>query len=705
MATTQMDLEKMDLDVADTSISEDVDNSIETPELASNDISAVPHLTISTPSIVLSTEHVPIAEDAGSGDIEASPALTGALEALLGGLDPPTPIALEVLADIAKSTIQTPHSLDAVDITQTLPHDATLISENDPNDITMPEHDTKDITMPENDTKNITMPEANDTTDNVPVTAVPIVSIPEGSEMVPPHIEQSTISEAAVEEQGEQEEHPEWEVDLSPIESSSDDSSSDDSSSDESEEGENAYKLLSPEEQARILMQEEGGSDDENGGKGTKGTGTGYRTKNEVPEVVISKPDVTITEDMPIKEIGNVENVIDNIVLIKAKTSGEYQVLESGSVLCLENRSVIGAVSETIGRVQQPFYSVLFTNATELAEAGLEVGTKVFYPEQHATFVFTQALKAYKGSDASNLHDEEVGADEMEFSDDEAEAEHKRKIKQARLDRRGGRNQQNGGSSRGGHHPLQQSSANDPSKGISYDDAEDDGPYRPLSRPAGFASSNGHSEAPQEGQYIPQMNGQSQPSSRGQSRGRGRGDRGRGRGDRGRGRVGHQNERRGGGSNGYSQPPQGHQKGGPAQSPTAFQQPQFLPQAPYQARPKDLSTHPSFGSAHYPPGQPQMLNSSQTPSWPNFAPQPPFQPPPFQQPFPNMPNMPHMSNMPNSSNIPGLPNMPNMSNGWPPNPAGSGAYVNPAFFGNNPPGNQNYNSWPQNQGGQGGGRQ
>jgi hypothetical protein len=38
-------------------------------------------------------------------------------------------------------------------------------------------------------------------------------------------------------------------------------------------------------------------------------------------------------------------------------------------------------------------------------------------------------LKAQKGSDASNLHDEEVGENEAEFSDDEKEAEHKRLMK------------------------------------------------------------------------------------------------------------------------------------------------------------------------------------------------------------------------------------------------------------------------------------
>lgn len=138
----------------------------------------------------------------------------------------------------------------------------------------------------------------------------------------------------------------EFELDSSPIQSSSeDDSDSDDSSSSGDSEGEDDYKLLDPEEQARILMEGDGGSDDEGGGKGAKGSGGQLRTKNEVLEEVIPKPDVTITPDMRIEELGEVEAVVENILLIKAKTSGEYRVLESGSVLCLVNRSVIGVVS------------------------------------------------------------------------------------------------------------------------------------------------------------------------------------------------------------------------------------------------------------------------------------------------------------------------------------------------------------------------
>ncbi|KAI9054938.1 hypothetical protein LZ554_002081 [Drepanopeziza brunnea f. sp. 'monogermtubi'] len=489
--------------------------------------------------------------------------------------------------------------------------------------------------------------------------AVPEIARP-NVENTPAAAEDTRMSEVPLVEAGPpvdgvapaEDEHPEWEIDSSPIESSSEESS-DDSSSDESDEGDNAYKLMSPEEQARILMEGDGGSDDEGASK-SKGTGTQLRTKNEVPDVVVPKPDVTITPEMPIVEVGNVEHIVESTLVIKAKTSGEFRCLESGSVLCLEDRSVIGVVAEILGPVQKPLYSVMFTNAGEIAQAGLSLGTKVFYSEKHSTFVFTQALKAFKGSDASNLHDEEVGDEEMEFSDDEAEAEHKRRVKQKKIERRGGK-APNGGPSRGGHPLQQQHTPHDSSTGLSYDDAEDDGPYRPLARPIGFENSIGCGEAPQEGlpgsyERPPRDNFR----ARGRGGDRGRGDRARGRGDRGRGRGGYQ-DRRGGGQNRNS----GHTL--PPRPQTYTQSPASYPPSQYQQpAPKAIN----FSQA--PPAPPSIPNFFMPPAaynpqmpWPPFPMQPPFQ---QQQPYQNQhPQMPWQ----------------NPSAGKP--PAG-GAYINPAFM-------------------------
>ncbi|KAF7552272.1 hypothetical protein G7Z17_g4417 [Cylindrodendrum hubeiense] len=233
--------------------------------------------------------------------------------------------------------------------------------------------------------------------------------------------------------QDDQAENPQWEIDSSPYESSSESSSSDDSSDEDSDN--EGYELMGVEETARLLMQAEGGSDDE-GDKGGKGSSSAQvRTKNEIVEDTVPKPDVTITPEMKIEELGFIEHIVESIMLVKAITPGEYQVLDSGSVLCTAERVVIGAVAETIGKVLQPMYTVRFSSEEDIKSLGLEVGMKVFYPVEHASFVFTEPLKNLKGSDASNLHDEEVGDDEMEFSDDEKEAEYKRAIKQKKKDK------------------------------------------------------------------------------------------------------------------------------------------------------------------------------------------------------------------------------------------------------------------------------
>jgi len=464
-------------------------------------------------------------------------------------------------------------------------------------------------------------------------------------------------------------EQPEYEMDSSPIESSSSDSGSDTtSSSDDSDD----YELLSPEEQARRLMQEDMGSDDEGAGKNGNGTLSGpLRTTNEKPEEVVPKPDLIVTPAMSIQELGDVDVLVENLALIKAKISGEYQVLETGSVLCLADRSVIGVVAETLGRVQQPYYSVRFTNAAAVGEAGLSKGIHIFYVEEHSTTVFTQPLKAYKGSDASNLHDEEIGDDEMEFSDDEKEAEYKRMMKQAKQARRDGRPADGDGFSRGpgrgrggsrgragrrGGRPDRELQTNDASGSINYDDVDADGPYTPLARPTNLHELMGRSEAPLE----THVNGNSAHGGNMEGRGAGARGRGRGRGDRGRGgrgrggQIGYDgngpstNRNSGGPAwNGVTQP-QGPSYGSPLQQ-NVYAEAQYSPQQAYTSNPQMMQTPPNATTANYSGYQQQ-----------HFAPQP-------YQSFP-----PQAA----ESRIP------------------PGAFINPAFFAQPPRGNQYPGGYP-----------
>ncbi|OCK75709.1 NAF1-domain-containing protein, partial [Lepidopterella palustris CBS 459.81] len=320
--------------------------------------------------------------------------------------------------------------------------------------------------------------------------------------------------------------HAEWQLDSSDADSSESDSLSDDSSDSSSEEGEG---LMDPEEQARILL--EADVDEEPG----TGEGTILRTKNESAEKY-EKPNIVVTPDMKVTELGIVETIVDNLVLIKANTSGEYQVLESGSVVCLEDRSVVGVVGETLGRVQEPRYSIGFPEASDITAAGIKKGTTIYYVDKHSKYVFTQPLKGMKYTDASNINDEEVGGHDVEFSDDEAEAEYKRNLKQAKKAKYESRREprQDDYQEERGVPPLAITQSQNQNGGLDYsDDDEDMGMYKPLARPEHFEDIVG-AGAPIEDRSHVRRGG-------GPKFNRGRGDRGRG--NRGRGGVGGRGDR------------------------------------------------------------------------------------------------------------------------------------------------------------------
>ena len=342
------------------------------------------------------------------------------------------------------------------------------------------------------------------------------------------------IKEPADDQDNEGDEHPEWEIDSSPYESSSDDSTTD--SSDGSDDDDDDYPILSPEEQARILMQAEG-SDDEGDGKG-KGGGR-FKTTNELPEEVPPIPDIKVTPDMKVTFLGNVTSIVDNSVLIEAHTSGEYQVLEFGSLLCFEDRSVAGVVSETLGRVEKPLYASLYPTSSEIEMRGLSRGKPVYYVDDHSTFVFTQPLRGIKGSDASNFHDEEIGEDEIEFSDDEAEAQYKRKMKQRLQEKKEAKFPTKSNKKKSLQGPSKLKNQTE----LNYDDdaggdvPEEDG-YTPLARPQNLHELMAY----QEETLVEDPDYPGQGGFRGNRRGGREGGFERGR--RGRGRGGQQGESR-----------------------------------------------------------------------------------------------------------------------------------------------------------------
>lgn len=68
------------------------------------------------------------------------------------------------------------------------------------------------------------------------------------------------------------------------------------------------------------------------------------RTKNEITDITISKPTIEIKPDMHLTEIGSILHVVEDQIVIKVNATGEYKILDVGTVLVLEDREVLGEV-------------------------------------------------------------------------------------------------------------------------------------------------------------------------------------------------------------------------------------------------------------------------------------------------------------------------------------------------------------------------
>lgn len=426
---------------------------------------------------------------------------------------------------------------------------------------------------------------------------------------------QAELTETAPVE-GEVDANPEWEVDSSPYESSSSDSSSDD---DDDESDVDESKLLGVEETARLLMEADGGSDDEMDGTRAAKQAAGVRTKNELPDEPEPTPQISLRPEDIIAPLGVVQHIVEGTqaVIEALQVGAAVTVLDRGSVLCKEDRHVLGVIHDTIATVHKPMYILRFRSEDEAKAAGLERGTQVWYSKSHANFVFPSQLRQEKGSDASNLHDEEVGPDEMEYSDDEQEQAHKREKKNKK---RGGKGKPNKGDDRGSQPPSAMGDSN-----LNYGE-DDDGTYHKLPRPSNFGM--GLPPPPPPGMpAFPAMNGGNRGGQNGVRRGDSRG-RGRGRGFQGRGRGGGQ------GHNGRPQHPTQPQAHNPHQPPPPF--PVIPPPAPGQW-PFPVPSLPQFGGG---PGSsttpaapaPNYPMPSWSPSQGNPFPFPPAPPPSWSAP-------------------------------------------------------------------------
>lgn len=145
-------------------------------------------------------------------------------------------------------------------------------------------------------------------------------------------------------------------------------------------------------------------------------------SKNELVEEAYTLPnDYKVPENAPLEYVGDIIGLVEQSAIIKANTTGEFRVLKDKSVLCFEDKLVLGPLFEVFGRLQAPVYRVKFNTDEEFQSFKDKKGAKVFYVVPESQFVFTQSIKKLKGTDASNCHDEELPEEEQDFSDDEQE--------------------------------------------------------------------------------------------------------------------------------------------------------------------------------------------------------------------------------------------------------------------------------------------
>lgn len=212
---------------------------------------------------------------------------------------------------------------------------------------------------------------------------------------------------------------------IEPKDSESDaDSESDDSSS--SEEGE-----------PQVRPRKE--CDDDEGEPGLSTESKSYfASQHEVVDSNIPVPEIEeIGAEEGIEILGEIVNIMDQAVIIRGLPSSHTNhVLDSETLLVFDDRKVLGYIYETFGPTAQPLYQVKFNSTFPLDTDKIRLARQVFHVPGRSRFVAVDSIRI-KGSDASNLYDEEPAVYELEFSDDEAEAAHKRNLKHGRRSRAG----------------------------------------------------------------------------------------------------------------------------------------------------------------------------------------------------------------------------------------------------------------------------
>ncbi|KAL0048917.1 hypothetical protein WJX82_002315 [Trebouxia sp. C0006] len=138
---------------------------------------------------------------------------------------------------------------------------------------------------------------------------------------------------------------------------------------------------------------------------------------------------VEIGESEPLLAAGTISSILEGTIVVQEAENG--RALCEGTVLCSEDRIAIGRIEDTFGPVMCPLYTLRWAGRGDMPSS-LALDAPVFTTQKLAEYLLAEQLYTNGAAAEDDLEEEEI-----EFSDDEKEAEYKRKLKAKRKQRDG----------------------------------------------------------------------------------------------------------------------------------------------------------------------------------------------------------------------------------------------------------------------------
>lgn len=152
----------------------------------------------------------------------------------------------------------------------------------------------------------------------------------------------------------------------------------------------------------------------------------GIISKNEIPidKLNIQPENIDIDGNENITYCGYIISYVNNLFIIQHDITSNSRTLSFDSVLCYSNKAVIGRIEDIIGNVNEPYYSIR-PAGNHISQCNEQSNSRisVYYVNSMSSYALAEYIP---GSDASNIHDEEVDINQQEYSDDEKEAQAKK---------------------------------------------------------------------------------------------------------------------------------------------------------------------------------------------------------------------------------------------------------------------------------------